>query len=75
MSRNLLVRLAWGSKEMPEVRMEDGQRYVFETDGTLKYPLFELDWSLGALTIRPRCLMTAATPEMLRRYADILEAR
>ena len=72
---NLTVRLAWGNREMPEVTMKDGQRYVFETDGQLKYPLFELDWSLGALTIRPRCLMTAATPEMLRRYADILEAR
>jgi len=72
---NLTVRLAWGDQELPEVTLRDGQRYVFETDGPLKYQLFEVDWSLGALTIRPRCLMTAATPAMLRRYADILEYR
>ena len=73
MSEKLTVRLAWGQKEMPEVKLRDGQRYVFETDGPLRYELFELDWDRGALTIKPRCLMIAATPAMLRKYAEILD--
>jgi hypothetical protein len=74
-TQDLIVRFQWGKREFPEVKMRDGTRFTFETDGDVGYPLIELDWDRGALIIRPRCLMINATPESLRRYADILETK
>lgn len=71
----LPVRFQWGKNEFPEVTMREGERFTFETDGEMGYPLIELDFDRGVLIIKPRCLMINATPESLRRYADILESK
>jgi len=75
MIAELPVRFQWGKNFFPEVSMRDGQRFTFETDGPQGYPLIEIDLDQGVLIIRPRCLMINATPDALRRYADILEAK
>lgn len=71
----LIVRFVWGDKEFPEVRLHEGEIVTFNTDGAMAYPLIQLDWDKNHLILKPRCLMIAASPELLRRYADILETK